>query len=133
MPITPVINVTDYLFRRWTDRFRCWELVCEVYKDVFDITLADYPQSVFAAVETNNFRDAQEASPLWIARDSPESGDVVVFSSPGRWVHVGVVLDDGRVLHLPRGASARVEKLAQLSSSYKSTKFYHHAHRNHHG
>jgi len=82
------------------DKYVCWDFVRDIYKDMYDIDLPEYPvdeiQAEFKNKLTSNI-------PCIKTTDNPREGDVIVFSLFADQ-HAGVMVDNENFLHLrPQG------------------------------
>jgi cell wall-associated NlpC family hydrolase len=92
----------------------CWGLVRLVYARELGIELplyGDIPASAVARIARQMKRDAELAA--WRKVERPQAFDVVLMSGrpvagvhPRALVHVGVMIDAERVLHIEEGADA---------------------------
>lgn len=124
---TEPIDVTPYLGRLWDDKtWNCWQLVCTVYQEVFDIPLPDY-----SGIHPDDGGKVALAfmrqKPLWYqVAKRPEVVQRVPIGSPGDVVtfkislprklryhenHVGVIVEPGRFLHVRRGTATTAPSL----------------------
>lgn len=94
---------------RTRDGLDCWGLVRLVYAEQRGIELPSF-------VEFDNGQAARVAELVaqqkerWIPIDSPLPGDVVVLRLEGHEAHVGLVVEQGRMLHALDGVGSSVER-----------------------
>lgn len=87
----------------------CWGLVRLFYRNEFNVELPDLNgydsvkdhKAISGLVETEK--------PKW-EKAQPEFGHVIVFNMAGRPVHVGVVIDTLRMLHIQTGKNSCLER-----------------------
>lgn len=98
--------------------YDCWGLVVRVYQDRLGITLPSYGE--ISAHDLVRIARAMEAGKDdgWQPVTSPKALDVALMRS-GRGgqhvVHVGVMVDQGRLLHVEQAAAAAVVPVAHFS------------------
>jgi cell wall-associated NlpC family hydrolase len=89
----------------------CWGLVRLVYRNEYGIELSDlgplYQNTEDAAGMKQVFL---AALPQWRQVEKPEIGDVVLLRIMGNPIHVGIVIDDGKMLHVEQGLDSVVER-----------------------
>ena len=122
---------TKYLGFRWKPDFNCWDFVCYIYDNEFGIKLQPQVISVSNAV-----RDAEKAiafhsrdGDTWETTEQPVVGDVAVFGRKGLRYHVGVLTEEGMILHLSENTFSCFAKLKTLLSGFDTVQFYHHKQR----
>jgi cell wall-associated NlpC family hydrolase len=90
----------------------CWGLVRLIYREVLGVALPGY-QDHYAAPDDDGVRRALDAGrDAWFEVDRPQPLDVVLFHGLGMPLHAGVCADAGRFLHVRRGGTSHVERLA---------------------
>lgn len=107
--LSKYIGIPFKPFGRTESGLDCWGLVRLFYKNEFDIVLpglAGYEsvkdhRAISDIVETEK--------PRWVETRA-EFGHVIVFNMAGRPVHVGVVIDNLRMLHIQTGKNSCLEK-----------------------
>lgn len=98
--------------------YDCWGLVVRIYRDQLGVTLPSYGE--ISARDLVRIARAMEAGKDdgWQEITSPQALDVVLMRS-GRGgqcvVHVGVMVDTRRVLHVEEAAAAAVVPVAHFS------------------
>lgn len=102
--------------------FNCWGLFAHVQRAVFGVELPDYDGPVWAGRQgAAAMKAAAEAfaarfmlvvdGPSWRAGDRCErAGDGVLLRVAAAPVHIGVVVDPGRMLHTDKTLDACVER-----------------------
>ena len=113
------MNIAPYLALRWGYRGEgggvdCWQLVCRVAREQFGL---DYQDSFGAVPDRLRDQaltmDAERAK--WTEVAVPEPGDVVLITVGGLPVHVGIMLDQRRFLHILKPGRADRERYASVS------------------
>lgn len=81
----------------------CWGIVCLFYDGVLGIDLKHFEKELIKnqRLITKKINEVDETDSRWLKTESPKYGDVVVMFSKerGRPEHVGIYLDDKKVLH----------------------------------
>lgn len=98
--------------------YDCWGLVVRIYRDQLGVTLPSYGE--ISARDLVRIARAMEAGKDdgWQEITSPKALDVVLMRSGRggqRVVHVGVMVDAQRVLHVEEAAAAAVVPVAHFS------------------
>jgi cell wall-associated NlpC family hydrolase len=91
----------------------CYGLVCLVYRDRLGIILPDY-KGVFADQSIDTLKKVSrvmaEGREEWTKVDTPKPFDMVMLRT-GRYTwHVGIVIDNRRMLHITSGIESCVEE-----------------------
>lgn len=107
----------------------CWGLVRLVLQEQFAAVLPSY------AADYQSSTDAEELGRLigqeaekWIAVPAGEErlGDVVLLRMRGAPMHVGLVLGDGRMLHIEKHINSAIEEYRGKRWCERVTGFYRH-------
>ncbi len=89
----------------------CWGLVKLFYANEFAIELPGhedlYATTTDLAGTLGVFVDEKKR---WLKVSEPAPGDVIVLLMSGYPVHVGIVIDSTRMLHIERGLDAVIER-----------------------
>ena len=89
------------------ERAHCWELVRRVYADQLGLDLPAYGEIDAAnLVAVARGMAEAEAADCWHPVDRPQAFDVALMRGRSRVWHVGVMVDDRRVLHTERATGA---------------------------
>ena len=124
-----------YVGLPWRDHGRdrsacdCWGLVRLVYAEVLTIDLPSYAEAYVSVAEHDEIdrtlRGAQSAP--WSEVAEAWAFDVVLIRL-GRWTtHVGLMVDAGRMLHMPERAAARIEPIAAAQWARRLVGIWRHA------
>lgn len=90
--------------------YDCWGLCILVLREQFGYELPDYSDDYFSSSDKFNIPLLVfEERKKWGKVDSPNAGNVVLFNIGGLPVHVGVVIDETRMLHIAEGLNACIE------------------------
>ncbi len=109
----------------------CWGLVRLVLMERFNAVLPSY------AAEYAHTESAGEIAPLigreaekWqkITAGEEKCGDVIVLRLRGAPAHVGLVLGDGRMLHIEKHINSAIEYYGGRRWRDRITGFYRHSH-----
>lgn len=97
----------------------CWSLVRRVYAEVFGIDLPAYGDiGARDLIRVARAIESGAASEPWMAPAAPAEGDVCLMRSARggtRVVHVGVMTDPWRVLHVEAATAAVVVGIRHFS------------------
>lgn len=122
-----MITVLKYLTLNWSEDFTCWHFVQKIFKEELGIEIPPYELTVFTmTLEASRLMKGFLTNPLWTPTESPNANDLCVIGRAGMVYHVGVMLDDKTVLHLPRNSQSQTQKITSFSKSNILT-FYRHA------
>jgi len=113
--VTRALRVPFLELGRDYDGWDCWGLVYVGQRDVFGLDLPRYDDGYGPD-------DARRGSPAlrdliaanmdgWVLVQDPRPGDVVLLRIAGRPVHVGLVVDARRFLHVEEGVGTFVERM----------------------
>lgn len=117
--------------RDW-EGWDCWGLVCVFHRDVLGVDLPshldDYAEAGATASSRKRVGTVIAASLDRYRRiAAPDPGDVAVLNVGGRPVHVGLIVDAGRLLHAERRIGTVIERLASSRWCRRVEGFYRHA------
>lgn len=102
--------------KKWVDGvYMCWEFVQDIYRDLYDMELPDYPvdepQTEFKNRMVSNFR------PKVVPNNEAQDGDIVIFTSLNLQ-HAGVMIDNERFIHLGM-STPQITDLRSVKGVYK--------------
>lgn len=102
--------------KRYEDgKYICWDFVMELYKDLYNIELPEYPvtevQAEFKNKLISNFNH------IVVKNGEEQEGDIVVFSLFANQ-HAGVMTDSKNFIHLARDG-VKITDLSFLIGNYK--------------
>ncbi len=84
----------------------CWGIVYLYYKEILNIDLPSYTD-LYSASDIRNYEHLHSIFktevPLWQLVDIAIPADVVLLRLRGRPIHVGLVIEPGRMLHIEEG------------------------------
>ena len=121
-----MIDVTKYLSLDWTPEFTCWHFIQKIYQEELAIEIPPYELTVFTMVqEASEIMSGLLSPPLWIPIESPNKMSICVIGRKGMIYHVGFMLDNKSVLHLPRNSKPLVQKISSFSKSSDLSFFCH--------
>lgn len=114
-----VIELRKYIGRSY-DKYNCFDLVKEFYKDHFSLDLKNYWEGkapdrteVESLIVTNKGD--------FIKVEKPEFGDLIVIKFHGLECHIGVYVGNNRFLHSARGIGSlmdRIERYSKMIAGY---------------
>ena len=133
LTVSPLVDLSKYLFQHWTIEFNCWWLVCDFYKDKFKISLPHYgwQGSVSEQIKEINGR-LESGFSGWAEITTPLDGCLVAMGRGGYVFHVGVWLaSQDSVLHIAEKSNGRIETLEALATRHNLFKFYRYDPANH--
>ena len=127
-----------YVGRPWQDRGRgpasvdCYGLLAQVYRGVLDIELESYVGAYTSANERAEISALlSNAASAWpwrpIDPGKERELDVVLFLRGGIANHVGIVVGDGRMLHVVSNALSCIESYRAGRWRPRLVGFYRHA------
>lgn len=106
----------------------CWGLFWLVYRDLLGIELPSYSEDYTSALDRIIIRRLVDGKPdYWLRVNTPEPGDGAVMHLINR-AHIGVVVGDGRLLHIEKGSGAVIESYTSLKISNMLEGFYRYTH-----
>lgn len=91
-------------------RFDCWGLVWKVLTDEFGYDVPSYDDEYEKILDRAVPRLFAEEAKKWEQVSQPEPGDIVVLRIKGYPWHVGIVIEPGKMLHIPQNINACIEK-----------------------
>lgn len=124
------MNLNKYIGLEFEDngrgpKFDCWGLAIRVLEDEFGHRLPDFSDEYIHAHDTFNIPLlVAKERPKWERVETPEPGDVVLFNIGGLPVHVGVVVDKKRMLHIAKGTNACIEDFTSKKWKPRTEGFY---------
>lgn len=104
----------------------CYGLLRLVYAGIYRIALPDY--AVDRADHAGIVRCFEREAAQWcpVALSDARSGDVLWLRVAGRQ-HVGIVVGQGRMLHVPRGGTAVIDRYTRPQWTRRIRGVYRHA------
>ncbi len=96
----------------------CWGLVMVAYRDVLGVTIPDYTddyRTLKDFVRLQELFTDREDVDRWRTVDTPEVMDLVCINRRGVPIHVGLLLEGGRVLHSEHGVGTIHEPTRDLN------------------
>jgi cell wall-associated NlpC family hydrolase len=104
----------------------CWALVCRIYRDQLGISLPSYGE--ISAADLMRVARAMRAGADdgWITIGTPRALDVVLMRGAqggSSVVHVGVMVDGVRMIHVERAAAAAVVPINHWTVAGRITGF----------
>lgn len=129
------MSFDDFVGLPWLDRGRsrdgcdCWGLLGLVYAERFGIVIPSYREDYSTVADGDAVAALIDGRPVdWleIAVGAERQGDAVLMSVAGRPRHVGVVVGDGLVLHIERGAGSLIENYRSMRLRRRVTGFFRH-------
>lgn len=109
----------------------CWGLVRLFYRQELGIELSDLGPSYRDTTDAAGMRLVHaDQLACWRRVHAPQPGDVALLNVLGAPVHVGVMLDRRRMLHVQRGIDAAIERIDGPLWRNRLEGFYRHADRN---
>lgn len=124
------LNLSKYIGAEFEDngrgpKYDCWGLCIRVLEDEFGYQLPDFSEEYLHADDKFNIPLlVAKERPLWAVVETPEPGNVVLFNIGGYPVHVGVVVDEQRMLHIAKGINACIEKFTSKKWYQRVEGFY---------
>lgn len=102
--------------KRYIDNeYICWDFVMDVYKDLYDIELPEYPVTEIQAEFKN--RVVSNFNHIIVPKGEEHESDIVVFSLFANQ-HAGVMIDNKNFIHLARDG-VKITDLSFLIGNYK--------------
>lgn len=98
---------------RSRDGVDCWGLVVLVYREILWLDLPSYDDrytSLDAAERIDRAAIIAGERGAWREVETPEAFDVLLFTVGDVAAHVGLVVDDTRMLHIQRGGCSGIER-----------------------
>ncbi len=106
----------------------CWGLVRLFYREQFGVELSDLGPVYRDTMDAGGMRRVYaDQLACWQPVEKPQPGDAVVLDVRGEPVHVGIVVDGRRMLHVERGTDAVVERFDSAYWKNRLIGFYRHA------
>lgn len=114
---------------RTKDGVDCWGLVRLIYNEQFDIQLPSYEDEYNSSHNITETKEAiEEHSKDWIVVEPGKegNGDVIVMRLSGYPTHVGIVIENGKMLHIIEGTDAVVENYHSRLWQHRIVGFFRH-------
>ena len=108
------------------DKANCWQLVCRVYKEQFNIELPFLDNEYQNSQDRNNIKNLynREIPRAWQKVHPPVCGDVIVLRIQGQPWHCGIVIANNHMLHTQKGLQAVIEKFSNMIWKQRIIGFY---------
>jgi hypothetical protein len=86
--------VSKYTRLSFSD-YDCWQLVCKIYREQFEIQLPSYKLNYKGPRDSANIQRLIEGvrTCMWKEVDTPKIGNLVLFIIGGTPCHIGVCID----------------------------------------
>ncbi len=101
------IGVPFKTLGRSSEAWDCWGLMCEAYKEIFNIELPRYDKHYRSVKEKDVieqlYKDGAECG--WYKVDKVQGGDAILIYMEGRAVHVGLAINNEKMLHVDFGVN----------------------------
>jgi|19_taG_2_1085344.scaffolds.fasta_scaffold06300_2 cell wall-associated NlpC family hydrolase len=98
--------------RKW-EGWDCWGLICVAYKELFNIELPSYTDDYESTKDREKIAElylkGRELS--WYEVDRPDVGDIVFLFFYGRMCHVGLAVNEEKILHVEHGINTCLERI----------------------
>lgn len=122
-------KILPYLGRTWTPDFNCWDFIREFYSREYGIELEPHAVRVANAVRQADQAVSGESGrrETWQEVQEPVAGDVAVFGRKGFRYHVGLMINQSTVLHLPENCPSCAVPIRRIMTSFDNVSFYHHS------
>lgn len=94
----------------------CWGLVVVFYDKIFNKQLPFYGNVYYKNKENYNktcsdINDIVDNEGLLKETTNPKFGDIVILNVFGRPLHIGIIIDNTRIIHTGRNTGVVIEKL----------------------
>lgn len=125
MNLAPFVGKPFAPFAHGPDAYDCWGLTFTAARDLFGL---QFPRAVYASVQPDDVAFSARAMLVrraWQERDAAAAGHVLALASYDGCVrHVGLCLDNARVLHVTRLLRSCVMPVHKLTALYPVARFY---------
>ena len=128
-----MLNLKEYIgisFKscgRDHDGLDCWGLLCLIYKERLDITLASYTDEYVNACFYSTISKVVNAHiPEWesIKKGTEQPFDVIIFRLRGLPIHIGMVVKSGQMIHVLPKLNTCLERYDTLLWDKRIRGFY---------
>ena len=103
----------------------CWGLVLLFYENEFGIKLPSFHDDYETADKSRQIHSVtNREKDSWKRFDEPEYGDVILMRFRGFECHVGIYLENDKMLHIMRGTDSCIENLKDNKWRPRITGFY---------
>jgi len=130
-----MINFEKYIGIPFLDKGRtiegldCWGLLCLIYKEQFNIELPtfidEYPTATNFA-EVGSLIESNMHTWIKIEQDTRRVGDGILMRLFGYPVHVGILVDKQRMIHVFRGTNTCLQRIYGTSWKKRIHGIYRH-------
>ena len=89
----------------------CYGLIIDIYKKHFSINLPDFNSSFLSSSDQAIPNKAKKESEYWtpVNYNSRKQGDVILFNIGGNPFHIGLILDQSKMIHTLEGHNCVIE------------------------
>ncbi len=105
----------------------CWGLVVMAYQELYNIDLPRYNQQYENETDKVKLFKLFDSGKKeqWVSVDIPASGDVVIVYMGGVPIHIGLVIDKNKMLHVEKGIETCLQRITdyRLEGYYRYAKF----------
>lgn len=103
--------------------YDCWNLIKHYYKNELNILLPDY--TYLNSDDINSIEKATDKNKTkWIKLEKPEKDCVIIFNLANHPIHIGLCIDDNRMLHTLRGHDSVIEKFTSIKWKKRIEGYY---------
>jgi cell wall-associated NlpC family hydrolase len=94
------------------EKFNCWQLVCKVYREQFDINLPNLDSEYVDSLDRKNIKKLYERELYlnWRQKEKPDVGDTIVLTIKNQPWHVGIVVSKNKMLHTELRLESIIER-----------------------
>lgn len=128
--------VRDYIGIPFANKGRgeacdCWGLVRRVYQERYKIKLPAFVDGYDSALEMKGvcaILAQEKENRVWlkIEKGQEKFNDMIILNIGGSPVHIGFVLEHGRMLHIEKGIDSCIESYKSLRWKNRVEGFYRH-------
>lgn len=104
----------------------CWQLICRVYRDQLAIQLPFLDDQYTDPYDREAISKLYETelARVWLRVEIPKLFTAVVFRLQGQLWHVGMVVDEGTMLHTHYGIDSALERFTNRIWEHRLEGFY---------
>lgn len=100
------------------DGWDCWGLIVVAYKEIFDVELPHYNEEYNTIKDKNRlfelFHKGAREMFVEIEKERIEPGDVAILLLEGVPIHIGLLIDKNRILHIEFGIDTCIQPLKEF-------------------
>lgn len=107
----------------------CWTFVRWVSDEEFGNPLPEYfytAETVREFAIDNIVQQRLQLGEVWVEKDKPDEGDVLVFKVKGYDLHVGIYIGNNYFMHSFPGRNSTIEELTDINWRHRLTGIYEH-------